>query len=343
MLVRDTWRSGRYNKMPHTVVVIPNWNGRRWLPDCLAALSAQTWHDFRVLVVDNGSTDGSVEWLEEHAPAVQVIANSANRGFAAAINQGIRASDSRYVALLNNDTQAEPRWLETLIEVADSDPSVGLFACKMLFADAPDVINSAGLALDWAGFCWDWQGGQLDNVAEIETRECFGPCGGAALYRRVLFNDIGLFDEDFFAYAEDADVAWRAQRAGWRCLYVPAARVYHAASATAGEGSRFKRFMLSRNKVRLLAKNLPGGLYLSWWALVLLYDLLAAVYGLIARGDWAAIQGRWAGWMGLPRTLGKRRLARPASTAYLKLIQPLEWPWKISARFRHLQSPGRRG
>jgi hypothetical protein len=202
------------------------------------------------------------------------------------------------------------------------------------------VINSAGLALDWAGFCWDWQGGQPDHAAETQVRECFGPCGGAALYRRAMLDEIGLFDEDFFAYAEDADLAWRAQRAGWRCLYVPAARVYHAVSATAGEGSRFKSFMLSRNKVWLLAKNLPGGLNLGGWALAALYDLLAAAYGLIARGDWAAIQGRWAGIMGLPRMLGKRRLAQPASTAYLKLIQPLEWPWNISARLRRLQPPG---
>ena len=129
--------------------------------------------------------------------------------------------------MINNDAYAEPDWLAKAIEAADQRPDVGLLACKVLFDDDPRVINSAGLAMDWAGFCWDWRGGQLDQPAETAVEEIFGPSGAAALYRRSLLDEIGLLDEDFFMYAEDADLNWRAQRAGWKCLYVPTARVRH--------------------------------------------------------------------------------------------------------------------
>jgi len=324
--------------MPEITVVIPNWNGRHLLERCLSALKAQTYSDFQVIVVDNGSTDGSVEWLREHWPTVEVIANESNRGFAAPINQGIRANNSRYVAILNNDTQAEPGWLEAMVAAAESDPGVGMVACKLLFADAPDIINSTGLALDWAGFCWDWRGGQLDDPSASAIEERFGPTGGAALYRRAMLNEIGLLDEDFFLYAEDADLAWRAQRAGWRCLYTPAARVYHAASATSGEGSRFKNYMLGRNKVWLFAKNMPGGWRLAWIVLLVVYDLLTLGYGLLTRGDMGAIEGRVAGLQSLPRMIRKRRHSPARANDYLRLIRPLEPPWKIPLRFKHIRA-----
>ena len=210
--------------MSLATVVIPTWNGRCLLDACLAGLGGQTWRDFEIVIVDNGSTDGTASWMQDRYPDVQVIANDRNLGFAAAVNQGIRASASRYVVTLNNDTEPAPGWLAALVATAERDPSVGMCASKMLFADRPGVINSTGIYLDRTGIAWDRRGGEPDDERGTEPVEVFGPCGGAALYRRTMLDEVGLFEEDFFAYLEDVDLAWRARLAGWRCLYVPAAR-----------------------------------------------------------------------------------------------------------------------
>ena len=318
--------------------IVVNWNGRDYLDKCLSSLLAQTYHPHEIVLVDNGSTDGSADYVETRYAAVRVIRLPKNTGFAEANNVAMRQATGAYVALINNDAHAEPDWLETMVMAAESDPGVGMVACKMLFAGAPGMINSTGLVLDWAGFCWDWRGGQADDPAEVAIQECFGPSGAAALYRRAMLDDVGLFDEDFFAYAEDADLDWRAQRAGWRCLYVPTARVYHIASATAGEGSRFKNFLLGRNKVWMFAKNVPGGKYIGWIVLLLAYDVIAVGYGLLVRGDWGAVEGRLAGLAGLPRMVRKRHQFPTRTLAYVRLIRPLEPPWKIAPRFRHIQA-----
>jgi GT2 family glycosyltransferase len=318
--------------------IVVNWNGRAYLDKCLLSLLAQTYEPQEIVLVDNGSTDGSADYVMTRYPAVRVIRLPQNTGFAEANNVAIRQAAGTCVALINNDAYAEPGWLEAMVKAVESDPGVGMVACKMLFADAPDMINSTGLVLDWAGFCWDWRGGQPDDPTEVAIQECFGPSGAAALYRRAMLDDVGLFDEDFFAYAEDADLDWRAQRAGWRCLYVPAARVYHIASATAGEGSRFKSFLLGRNKVWMLAKNMPGGKYIGWVALLVAYDLIAVGYGLLVRGDWGAVEGRLAGLAGLPRMIRKRRQLPSRTQDYVRFIRQLEPPWKVALRFKHIQA-----
>ena len=326
------------DRSPQVTTIVVNWNGRMHLEKCLSSLRAQTYRPHEIMLVDNGSTDGSIEYVEQQFPEVSLIRLPKNLGFAAANNVGMRQSTGVYVAVLNNDAYAEPEWLERMVAAAERDRSIGLVACKLLFADSASMINSTGLVMDWAGFVWGWRDGQLDDPTESQPEECFGASGAAALYRRVMLNDIGLYDEDFFAYMEDADLNWRARRAGWRCIYVPAARVYHVTSATAGEGSRFKSFMLGRNKVWLFAKNMPGGRYLlTWLPTLIAYDILADVWGLIARRDIGAIEGRWAGLKGLRRMLHKRRESPTRTNAHLRLIKPLEWPWKISARYRHTQ------
>jgi GT2 family glycosyltransferase len=202
------------------------------LQTCLEALESQTLRDREVIVVDNGSDDGSVSWLREMYPSVRVIENAQNRGFAAPVNQGIEASDSLYVAVLNNDTEPCPGWLAALVAAIESDDQVGMCASKMMFADRPTVINSTGISVDRVAIAWDRRGGEAEDGREVEPVEVFGACAGAALYRREMLQEIGLFDEDFFAYLEDVDLAWRARRLGWRCLYVPTARVLHRHSAT---------------------------------------------------------------------------------------------------------------
>jgi GT2 family glycosyltransferase len=299
-----------------------------------------------VVLVDNGSTDGSVEWVEAHFSQVRLIRNAHNVGFAAANNQAIRATETEFIATLNNDTRVAPGWLAALVETAGSGPAVGMVASKMLFADQPDTINSAGIALDPLGIAWDRLGGAPDDSDE-KASQVFGPCAGAALYRRAMLHQIGLFDEDFFAYLEDVDLAWRARWAGWRCLYAPAARVYHVHSATGGEGSPFKNRLLGRNKVWLVVKNYgPTGRLLAYLPLIALYDLAAVAFALFAQGNVHNLLGRLDGLIGLPRAWRKRRavqaLARDHRGApWHRYLEPMAWPWHIPRRYRHLAKAGR--
>jgi GT2 family glycosyltransferase len=325
---------------PTVTVVIPNWNGRHLLPTCLSALEKQSFPDFEIVVVDNGSTDGSVAWTKESFPGVRVLVNQGNLGFAAAVNRGIRASESKYVALLNSDTQVDRVWLASLVDLAEVEAAVGMCASKMLFADRPNVINSTGICLDLAGIAWDCRGGEADDRADQEPREVFGACGGAALYRRMMLDEIGLFDEDFFAYLEDVDLAWRARRAGWRALYVPTARVLHHHSATAVEGSRFKSFHLGRNKIWLLVKNYPSQRAWPYGFLCLLYDFAAVAYALLARRDLYALYGRIAALPGLGRMWRKRRATHAFDRFDAAWFAPLKAPWRVPERYRHIVAEG---
>jgi GT2 family glycosyltransferase len=321
---------------PEVTVIIPNWNGQRLLPACLAALCRQRDRSFQVIVVDNGSTDGSVEWLRQHYPAVRLIVNQRNLGFAAAINQGIISTESRWVATLNNDTEVAEGWLSALVQAADSDPIVGMCASKMLFAHQPEMINSAGICLDLAGIAWDCCGGKPNSDSDQKTHEVFGPCGGAALYRRKMLEEIGLFDEDFFAYLEDVDLAWRARRAGWSALHVPSARVLHNHSATGVEGSPFKSFHLGRNKIWLLVKNYPFRQAWAYGFLCLLYDFAAVAYALVGRRDPYALYGRVAALSGLRRMWRKRHTGRTWDRFDSAWFAPLKAPWRVPDRYRHI-------
>jgi hypothetical protein len=209
-------------------------------------------------------------------------------------------------------------------------------ASKMLFADRPDVINSTGICLDLAGIAWDCRGGEIDDHADEESQEVFGPCGGAALYRRRMLDEIGLFDEDFFAYLEDVDLAWRARRAGWRALYVPAAHVLHHHSATAVEGSPLKSFHLGRNKIWLLVKNYPFREAWHHGFLCLLYDVAAVAYALVARRDLHALYGRLAALPGLRRMWQKRRKEQTTNHFSPAWFAPFRVPWQVPGRYRHI-------
>lgn len=324
--------------------------GRAWLPECIAALRAQTFRDFEIIVVDNASADGSREWLAGQ-PDVRVICNEANVGFAAACNQGIRASDAPFVALLNDDTRAEPQWLEALVNammqgertetqeprrktkddrrltnlqssIVNRQSKIGSCASLMLFADRPDVVQSAGIAMDRAAIAWDRLGGHPVSEALTEC-EVFGASGGAALYRRAMLDEIGLFDERFFAYLEDVDLAWRAQRAGWRCIYVPWARVLHHTSATSVAGSPFKHRLLGRNKVWLAVKNAR----LRDWPLIAFYDIAAVLYAGLTRGEWSHLAGRWAGIRHVRRFIHRSADGRGSPS-----FDPLVPPWRVPER-----------
>ena len=329
--------------LPVSVIVL-NWNGKGFLERCLGSLSLQTYQDFETVLVDNGSTDSSVAFVRQHFPRVRLIENQTNRGFAAANNQAIRATDSEFVVTLNNDTEADPEWLNELVKAAEANPQVGACASKMLFAHQPEMINSAGIALDRAGIAWDWKGGRRDDPDERKPVDVFGACAGAALYRRAMLDEIGLFDADFFAYLEDVDLAWRAQWAGWRALSVPTARVLHYHSGTAGEGSPFKNRLLGRNKVWLIAKNYPWPQVLWYLPIILFYDVGSLPYTLMWRGDWQPVRGRIAGLRGLTGAVRKRKevddIRQVSGRRMLSRMDPLPAPWTLWRRYAHLR--GRR-
>ena len=232
-------------------VVVLNYNGRRYLNGCLASLAAQTFRDFEVIVVDNASTDGSVEHLKANFPWVRLVLNRENLGFAGGTNSGIRAAQGEHVLTFNNDAIADDSLLEKLQEPM-ADAKVGVCAARMLLSDGR--INSTGICLSRSGAAWD-RGMFEPDEGQYEAREeVFGACAGAALYRKKMLDEIGLFDEDFFLYMEDVDLAFRARLAGWRCIYVPEAKVCPPSRRNSGCGIGSFR-LLRQQKCDLVANQ----------------------------------------------------------------------------------------
>lgn len=261
--------------MSRVAVVIPNWNGAAWLPETLSALRDQTYRDFDVVMVDNGSSDESVDLVRTGYPEVSCVLLEENVGFAAGVNAGIRATDSEYVVLLNNDAVPEPGWLAALVENLDRHPEVGSCASRILSYRDPDIIDSAG---DQLGvFPSQIGNGRPDGPAYREPALVFSACACAAAYRRDLFDTIGLFDERFFAYMEDVDIGARAQFFGYDCLYVPAAVVRHHGSLTANRVPAYKFYLHMRNALVVFFQYAPPLRLLLWTPLVLLTPFVNAV------------------------------------------------------------------
>jgi GT2 family glycosyltransferase len=261
--------------MEIVTVVIPNYNGKKFLADCLDSLKKQTYRDFRVLVVDNGSTDGSCEFLRNNYPKVDVIELSENTGFANAVNVGIRESNGKYVFLLNNDTICEQGAIEALVKVLDKKARVFSVQAKMLKINEPHNIDDAGdfySAMGW-GFA---QGKDKDNKLFSKRSNIMSACAGAAMYRKDYFDKIGLFDEAHFCYLEDIDVGYRARLYGYQNVMEPDAIVYHAGSGSSG--SRYNAF-----KVELTAANNLYFMYKNWNAVQVIINLPLVLLGIIIK------------------------------------------------------------
>jgi len=247
-------------------VVIVNHNGRDYVPECLASVRAQTCARTEVVVVDNGSTDGSREWLRAALPPGGVLVEFAeNRGFAGGANAGIRACHGEFVALLNNDAVADPDWLAEL-SAPMAQAGVGMVASKILFYDRRDVIDKTGHLLFPDGLNRGRGAGEIDRGQFDTEQEGLFPDGCAAMYRRSLLDDVGLFDEQFFAYGDDTDLGLRARWRGWGCRYAPRARVYHHHSRTLGKYSAYKAYLVERNRFWVAVKLFP-------WPLVVVSPL----------------------------------------------------------------------
>jgi GT2 family glycosyltransferase len=267
-------------KAPLVSVVIVNWNGKHLLGECLDSLLAQSFKDFEIIVVDNGSQDGSVEYVREYYPAASLIGLPQNTGFAGGNNAGIRTARGRYVALLNNDTRTDPDWLASLVREAEANPPEGMWASKILSLNDPDTIDNVGLLIYRDGLARGKGRLERDRGQYDTKQEALFPSGCAALYRRRMLDEIGLFDEDFFAYADDVDLGLRARLAGWGCTYVPAAKVYHHYSSSSSTYSPLKAYLVERNRVWVLLKYYPIELILASFFFTLKRFLLQ-LYGVI--------------------------------------------------------------
>jgi GT2 family glycosyltransferase len=316
---------------PRVSVIIPNWNGQRFLPACLEALRQQSFTDHEVVLVDNASTDDSVAYVRAAFPEVRAAVLPRNVGFAGGVNAGIQAARGECVALLNNDTEADPGWLEALVQALDRDREIGFAASKMIGFHDRELLDGCGDAMSWHMLAHKIGAGQRD-VGQYETpRRVFGACAGAAIYRRSLFETVGLFDEEFFAYYEDVDLSFRAQLAGFPCLYVPTAVVAHIGSATAGKESALFFYLWTRNRIYLMLKNLP--LQQALRHAPKLAEAHARQLGRALRHGFAreALRAHRDAFLHMPRMLRKRvavQRLRRVSDAYLDEIIDTDHPFE---------------
>ncbi|MBP8000226.1 MAG: glycosyltransferase family 2 protein [Chloroflexi bacterium] len=294
--------------MPRASIIIPHYNGQQHLETCLGSLRRQTVSDFEVLLVDNGSTDGSQAYLRAEFPEVRLIELGRNFGFTGACNAGFAAATSPILILLNNDTETDPHWLANILDGFARHPEVGSIASRMMLFDRRDHFHTAGDFVRLDGTpgnrgVWQKDEGQYDREETV-----FSACGGAAAYRREVLEHVGYLDDAYFFSCEDVDLGWRINLAGWRVLYLPTAIVYHKLKATGGSvtGSYYD----GRNFLYLIAKNMPSSLLRRHWRMILrgqwriTREALRHWRGEAAR---ARLRGQLAGLFKLPTLWGKRR------------------------------------
>ena len=243
---------------PLISVITVNWNGKHLIGECLDSLIVQSFKNFEIIVVDNGSQDGSLEYIRDRYANVRIVNLSENQGYAGGNNAGIRIALGKYIAFLNNDTKADQDWLKNLIkEATTNQPSIGMWACKIVSYENPVIIDNVGLLLYPDGLARGKGRLEKDNGQYDQQHEALFPSGCAGLYRKEMLEEIGLFDKDFFAYADDVDLGLRARLAGWGCAYVPAAKVYHKYSSATSAYSPLKAFLVERNRIWVLLKYYP--------------------------------------------------------------------------------------
>lgn len=287
-------------------VIIVNWNGKKFLKECLEGLRGQSYRYFSIILVDNASDDGSLDFVVHNYPEVKTIALPKNIGFSGANNVALKAIQTEYVALLNNDAVAHPLWLQSLIEALESHPEAGFAASKMVFYHNPEVIDRAGDAYTTAGAgLLRGRGESADSYDRPEW--VFGACAGAALYRTQMLRDTSLFDEDFFLLYEDVDLSFRAQLKGYKCLYVPEAIVYHKGSSSIVHDSPTSVYYSHRNLEWVYIQNMPFRLIIKTILPHLIYDFAAFIYFVIRGRGNDFLRAKRAALKGFRRSLQKRR------------------------------------
>ncbi len=288
-------------------VIVLNWNGKHHINDCLSSLARQTYQDMEVILVDNGSTDGSITYVYENFPWVRVIALPNNQGFCGGNNRGIEQARGEYIALLNNDTEVEEDWLEKLFEVISGDNTIAACDSKVFFFDQRDTIWSAGAEYTIAGTVQMRGYLQKDRVEFQQLRDVFVAVACSAIYRKSVFDEIGLLDEDFFAGYEDVDWSFRAHLRGYRIVNVPTSRVYHKVSATHKYNSDDYVYNGQKNVTAVFLKNMPNTLFYKYLPFHIFYIIGSFFYFLKIGKKNALIKAKRNILKQLPILLYKRR------------------------------------
>jgi GT2 family glycosyltransferase len=331
------------------VVIVPNWNGQDTILACLESLLQQRPKP-HIIVVDNGSDDGSPEMINAECPVIEIIRNEKNLGFAEGVNIGIRRADSlgaKYVALFNNDAVADRSWLKPLVDRMEADRSVGITTGKILDSAGKNIDSTGELYTVWGLPFPRGRGRQTTDEYDGST-DIFAASGGASLYRLSMFKEVGLFDKDYFAYYEDVDISFRARLVGWKIAYVPAAKAYHATGTTSAKLKGFTTYQTMKNLPWLLWRNVPAGLL---YRVVPRFCIAYAMFwarALMTGGGWAATRGVVISIAYMPKKIFQRyriQHNRSVTTAYISSILTWDlppnatnlrelraWWWKIVGR-----------
>jgi len=313
--------------MPFINVIIPNFNGEKLLPTCLESLRRQTFQHFDVTAVDNGSRDGSLDLLRERYPEVKIIPLERNYGFAAAVNRGIEATHDELISLLNNDIELDPKWLEELQRAMIEHLEVSACNPKVMRYHERERINILGIRLNTNGEAQIIGAGEVDRGQYDEERYIFGVNAAASLYRRKMFEKIGLFDESFFASFEDVDLSFRAQLAGYKALYVPKAIAFHMVGETIKREKYYPTYLNNRNKILFLWKNMPDEMIEKYFWRIFRSKLSLffkrVVFNFYKLRTYYFLKGTFAAFIRLPHILKERekiKATRKVSIDYLDSI-----------------------
>jgi GT2 family glycosyltransferase len=311
--------------IPRVSIIIVNWNGISHLPTCLDALQRQTFRDFETILVDNGSTDGSLELIEERYAWLKLVRLSTNTGFSGGNNEGQKHASGEYIVVLNNDTEAEPSWLAELVAATDANPEAGQVGCRICSMDDHDLIDSLGHGVCPDGMTrgryrlqrWSAVSGSFRPVDEM-----FFGTACVSLYRRAALDQVGFFDDDMFAFAEDTDLGLRLRWGGWKAVIATNAVVYHKYSGTGGVFSPFKLYLVERNHYWVAIKNFPISMLLVvpfYTVIRYLIQVQVVLGGKGSGGEFSAsgskwpivralLKGTWDALLGVPLMLAKRRV-----------------------------------
>lgn len=320
--------------MKNVAVVIPNWNGRQIIGRALDSLESQSLKP-QVIVVENGSTDGSLDYLRKNYPGVRLIIHEKNKGFAGGVNAGIRQAlkdRCQYVALLNNDAVADKNWLKELVDAMEKSPQAGAATGKITDAGGKRLDTTGDFYTSW-GLPYPRGRGEIAGDQYDTHTDVFATTGGASVYRAKMLEEVGLFDEDFFAYYEDVDLSFRAQLAGWRILYVPTAVASHQIGATSGSIKGFTTYQTMKNLPFLLLKNVPLRLLPG---IAVRFKLVYAAFFIRAVGrghGLQAIKGVLVALILTPKKIGQRvsiQRKRKVADDYIRSV--IVWSLPPNAR-----------
>ncbi|MGH8549912.1 MAG: glycosyltransferase family 2 protein [Methylococcales bacterium] len=315
-------------------IVIVNWNAGDLLERCVASVLTQTLPPLEVIVVDNGSSDGSARHIGEKFNSVSVIHAGENIGFAAANNLAVRNVSRKcsWIVLLNPDAFPEPTWLESLFDAAQRNLEYAFFGCRLMDAINPLIVDGTGDTYHSSGLVWRAGHGKSFNSPVVEFKEIFSPCAAAAMYRKDVFLEAGGFDEDFFCYVEDVDLGFRLRLLGHRCLYVPGSVVYHVGSAVTGRRSDFSVYHGHRNLVWTFTKNVPGFLFWVLLPLHLALNIVTVIYFALHGQSSVIWRAKRDAIKGIPKMWRKRRRIQSTRVATPREIWRLMYKGLIPAK-----------